>query len=195
MHGTVSEYNNHGCRCPECRAAKREYDRQAREDRQAAEVPPELHGTDNAYTNYGCRCPYCREARHDWHVARQTGRPRRSVEEIRRAVDQRTEAARQAQQQRLRLRVEWEASRAERRAAFEELVAPLDPRSGQVLQLRFGIDREVPRTLEEVGAYFNLTRERIRQIERDALARLRVLHPEAGDIVHRLQNLVVPPRG
>ena len=48
-------------------------------------------------------------------------------------------------------------------------------RERQILRLRYGLDRGEPRTLEEVGAELNLTRERIRQIERSALAKLR--HP------------------
>ena len=47
----------------------------------------------------------------------------------------------------------------------------------QILALRFGLDRGEPRTLEEVGEYFNLTRERIRQIEARAMSKLR--HPSA----------------
>jgi RNA polymerase primary sigma factor len=44
-----------------------------------------------------------------------------------------------------------------------------------VLKLRFGLDDGQPRTLEEVGKVFNVTRERIRQIEAKALRKLR--HP------------------
>ncbi|HAP78349.1 MAG TPA: RNA polymerase subunit sigma-70, partial [Acidimicrobiaceae bacterium] len=43
------------------------------------------------------------------------------------------------------------------------LLAPLDEREREILKLRFGLDRGEPRTLEEVGEHFNLTRERIRQ--------------------------------
>jgi len=51
----------------------------------------------------------------------------------------------------------------------------LDPREAQVIRLRFGIGDGYPRTLEEVGSVFNVTRERIRQIEAKALRKLR--HP------------------
>ncbi len=44
-----------------------------------------------------------------------------------------------------------------------------------MITLRFGLDRGEPRTLEEVGAFFDLTRERIRQIEARAMSKLR--HP------------------
>jgi RNA polymerase sigma factor (sigma-70 family) len=58
-------------------------------------------------------------------------------------------------------------------AEIERLLGLLDRREAQILRLRFGLDRGEPRTLEEVGAELSLTRERIRQIERSALAKLR----------------------
>ena len=60
----------------------------------------------------------------------------------------------------------------------EQLIGVLDtltPREEMVLRLRYGIDDGRPRTLEEVGKEFNVTRERIRQIEAKALRKLR--HP------------------
>jgi RNA polymerase primary sigma factor len=57
----------------------------------------------------------------------------------------------------------------------EEVLATLSPREARILRLRFGLDDNRPYTLEEVGAKFGLTRERIRQIEGKALRRLR--HP------------------
>jgi RNA polymerase sigma factor (sigma-70 family) len=57
------------------------------------------------------------------------------------------------------------------------LLHPLDDREREILRLRFGLDRGEPRTLEEVGAYFHLTRERIRQIEARAMSKLR--HPSS----------------
>jgi len=57
------------------------------------------------------------------------------------------------------------------------LLAPLTGRAGEILRLRFGLDRGEPRTLEQVGERFNLTRERIRQIEARAMAKLR--HPSS----------------
>jgi RNA polymerase primary sigma factor len=56
-----------------------------------------------------------------------------------------------------------------------ELLEPLTPREREILTLRFGLDRGESRTLEEVGVHFEVTRERIRQIEAKAMAKLR--HP------------------
>jgi RNA polymerase sigma factor (sigma-70 family) len=60
---------------------------------------------------------------------------------------------------------------------INRLLAPLDDREREILRLRFGLDRGEPRTLEEVGEHFNLTRERIRQIEARAMSKLR--HPSS----------------
>jgi RNA polymerase sigma factor (sigma-70 family) len=67
---------------------------------------------------------------------------------------------------------------------IDKLLAPLDDRERQILRLRYGLDRGEPRTLEEVGVVLNLTRERIRQIERTALSKLR--HPSAENGAHDL---------
>ncbi len=58
---------------------------------------------------------------------------------------------------------------------LNEVLETLQPREAQVLKLRFGLEGGHPHTLEEVGAEFNVTRERIRQIEAKALRKLR--HP------------------
>jgi RNA polymerase sigma factor (sigma-70 family) len=58
------------------------------------------------------------------------------------------------------------------------LLARLDVREREILRLRFGFDRGAPRTLEEVGAFFQLTKERVRQIEAGAMSKLR--HPALG---------------
>ena len=60
---------------------------------------------------------------------------------------------------------------------ISRLLAPLDDREREILKLRFGLDRGEPRTLEEVGDHFKLTRERIRQIEARAMSKLR--HPSS----------------
>ncbi|MGB0801310.1 MAG: sigma-70 family RNA polymerase sigma factor [Ilumatobacteraceae bacterium] len=57
---------------------------------------------------------------------------------------------------------------------ISRLLAPLDEREREILKLRFGLDRGEPRTLEEVGEHFNLTRERIRQIEKNAMKKLKL---------------------
>jgi RNA polymerase sigma factor (sigma-70 family) len=56
-----------------------------------------------------------------------------------------------------------------------KLLMVLDDRERAILRLRFGLDRGEPRTLDEVGVHFHLTRERIRQIEVRAMSKLR--HP------------------
>jgi len=61
------------------------------------------------------------------------------------------------------------------RERVDEVLSTLSPREARILRLRFGLDDNHPYTLEEVGAKFGLTRERIRQIEGKALRRLR--HP------------------
>jgi RNA polymerase primary sigma factor len=53
----------------------------------------------------------------------------------------------------------------------------LNPRMRRVLSLRFGLDGEVPQTLEEVGTQLGITRERVRQLETRALRELRVAAP------------------
>ena len=65
-----------------------------------------------------------------------------------------------------------------------KLLVVLDDRERAILQLRFGLDRGEPRTLDEVGAYFHLTRERIRQIEARAMSKLR--HPTLELSAHDL---------
>jgi RNA polymerase primary sigma factor len=62
-----------------------------------------------------------------------------------------------------------------RKAALRRVLGSLSPRERRVLELRFGLDGEHPRTLDEVGRTFNVTRERIRQIENQSLKKLRAL--------------------
>jgi RNA polymerase primary sigma factor len=56
---------------------------------------------------------------------------------------------------------------------LEEMVKKLDPREATILRFRFGLDGGPERTLEEVGEKFNVTRERVRQIQNIALRKLR----------------------
>jgi len=58
-------------------------------------------------------------------------------------------------------------------------LAALTPREAKVLRMRFGIDMNTDHTLEEVGKQLDVTRERIRQIEAQALRKLR--HPARSD--------------
>ncbi|MGH9268938.1 MAG: sigma-70 family RNA polymerase sigma factor [Acidimicrobiales bacterium] len=57
----------------------------------------------------------------------------------------------------------------------ERILAPLEDRERTILRLRYGLDGGDPRTLDDVGEHFSLTRERIRQIEAKAMSKLR--HP------------------
>ena len=63
-------------------------------------------------------------------------------------------------------------------ALVDTMLVSLDSREREVIRLRYGLDQRPPRTLEEVGLHFGLTRERIRQIEVRAMSKLR--HPTAG---------------
>jgi RNA polymerase primary sigma factor len=65
------------------------------------------------------------------------------------------------------------------RAAIDEALDALSPREAKVLRMRFGIDTASDYTLEELGKQFDLTRERIRQIETKAMRKL--MHPSRAD--------------
>ncbi|MDF1796965.1 MAG: RNA polymerase sigma factor RpoD [Coxiellaceae bacterium] len=66
--------------------------------------------------------------------------------------------------------------------ATQEILSTLTPREAKVLRMRFGIDMNTDHTLEEVGKQFDVTRERIRQIEAKALRKLR--HPSRAEKLH-----------
>jgi RNA polymerase primary sigma factor len=68
-----------------------------------------------------------------------------------------------------------------RREALRSILDALAPREREVLIMRYGLDGQQPRTLDEVGRAFKVTRERIRQIEHQSLKKLRVL-AEANDV-------------
>jgi RNA polymerase primary sigma factor len=68
-----------------------------------------------------------------------------------------------------------------RREALRSILGSLSPRERAVLELRYGLDGQQPRTLDEVGRTFNVTRERIRQIEHQSLKKLRAL-AEANNV-------------
>ena len=71
------------------------------------------------------------------------------------------------------------AERERLKDEIETALLELNPREQQVMRLRFGLDDGQVRTLEEVGKEFNVTRERIRQIEAKALRKLR--HPSRSE--------------
>jgi RNA polymerase primary sigma factor len=62
-----------------------------------------------------------------------------------------------------------------RTETLQKILGTLSPRERLVLELRYGLNGERPRTLDEVGRAFNVTRERIRQIENQTLKKLRAL--------------------
>lgn len=78
------------------------------------------------------------------------------------------------------------AANAMLREQIAEVLRTLSPREEQVIRMRFGLTDGVPHTLEDVGAYFNITRERIRQIEAKAIRKLR--HPSRSKLLRDYQN-------
>ena len=72
------------------------------------------------------------------------------------------------------------------REQLEEVMSTLTPREAKVLKLRFGLEDGKARTLEEVGKEFDVTRERIRQIEAKALRKLR--HPSRSKKLRDYMN-------
>jgi len=69
---------------------------------------------------------------------------------------------------------------------IEEVLAELTPRQSHILRLRFGLGGGEPHTLEEIANKFGLSRERIRQLEKEALRRLR--HPR---LAHNLRDYLI----
>ena len=67
------------------------------------------------------------------------------------------------------------------KGATNDILDTLSPREAKVLRMRFGIDMNTDHTLEEVGKQFDVTRERIRQIEAKALRKLR--HPARSEVL------------
>ena len=70
--------------------------------------------------------------------------------------------------------------------AIDEVLQTLTPREAKVLMMRFGIRMNTDHTLEEVGKQFNVTRERIRQIEAKALRKMR--HPSRVEKIKSFQD-------
>ena len=73
------------------------------------------------------------------------------------------------------------------REATQAVLAGLTPREAKVLRMRFGIDMNTDHTLEEVGKQFDVTRERIRQIEAKALRKLR--HPTRSETLRSFLDM------
>ena len=69
-------------------------------------------------------------------------------------------------------RPDQEVFNADELATIKRLLDEIDAREAEVLRLRFGIDHEDPMTLKEIGQRVGLTRERVRQIEKEALGKL-----------------------
>ena len=72
------------------------------------------------------------------------------------------------------------------REQIAEVLHTLSPREEQVIRMRYGLTDGVSHTLEDVGAHFNITRERIRQIEAKAIRKLR--HPSRSKLLRDYQN-------
>ena len=83
-----------------------------------------------------------------------------------------------------------------RNEALRSILKSLSHRERRVLELRYGLDGEQPRTLDEVGKAFNVTRERIRQIENQGLKKLRALALAAQlrDVAVGSFSCAEPPR-
>ena len=77
--------------------------------------------------------------------------------------------------------------------ATKDVLAGLTAREAKVLRMRFGINMNTDHTLEEVGKQFDVTRERIRQIEAKALRKLR--HPSRSEHLRSFLDEFGEPRG
>jgi RNA polymerase primary sigma factor len=78
---------------------------------------------------------------------------------------------------------EWVISRLNQED-LRHVLGRLNDRERAVIEMRYGLGAEEPKTLDEVGRFFNVTRERIRQIETKALAKMR--HPANPAKLRRL---------
>jgi RNA polymerase sigma factor (sigma-70 family) len=67
------------------------------------------------------------------------------------------------------------------RAQLYDVLGTLEPREAAVVRMRYGLDGAQPKTLDEIGRSFKLSRERIRQIERETMAKLR--HPSRAQVL------------
>ena len=78
------------------------------------------------------------------------------------------------------------ANRVLLKERINEVLATLTPREERVIRLRYGLDDGRSHTLEEVGKEFNITRERIRQIEAKAIKKMR--HPSRAKYLKDFRN-------
>ena len=71
---------------------------------------------------------------------------------------------------------------------IRKLLDAIDEREAKVLRMRFGLDDREPRTLKEIGQVLNLSRERVRQIEHEALRKLNLIVTKRGDLYRRIDE-------
>jgi len=131
------------------------------------------------------RSELCREP-HPWEIAIDLDLPLDEVEAIMRSAqtpvslekpvgdEEESEFGHFLQDEKLPLPDE-SAEISMRKETLRKILGTLSHRERRVLELRYGLDGEHPRTLDEVGRTFNVTRERIRQIENQSLKKLRAL--------------------
>ncbi|WP_019447825.1 RNA polymerase sigma factor RpoD [Cupriavidus sp. BIS7] len=82
---------------------------------------------------------------------------------------------------------EESAMRVALRVDLDEALATLPPREAKIVRMRYGMDADTDYTLEEIGQQYGLSRERVRQIERQALRKLR--HPERAPSLHAHRDI------
>ena len=78
---------------------------------------------------------------------------------------------------------------------MQEVLATLDQRESRILAMRFGLDNGQPKTLEEVGQQLGVTRERIRQIQEQALEKMRVKIEERDTTIRRAAEVMSKAAG
>jgi len=84
------------------------------------------------------------------------------------------------------------AATSRAREEISRLFAPLDPREIEILKFRFGLDSGEPRSLEEAAEHFGMSRERVRQIEARAMAKLQRLSEDSPrTLVARFEGICV----
>ena len=70
------------------------------------------------------------------------------------------------------------------------LLARLTSRESQILRMRFGLDGSDPKTLEAIGTAYNITRERVRQIEKQGVSKIKALK-DFDELIKPVANLVI----